>query len=85
MTNLRYCIRSAYSVQEKKHPQLVMQNLGITYQVSTPQTIADQWWFWNCENVPTELPIYLELLELDPQKCIGYGLSKQEADLITNH
>lgn len=76
---------ASWEVNEMRHPQLVMKELGINYQVATPQSMADQWWFWNCENVPNELPVFLEELELDPNKCIGYGLSRQEADLITNY
>lgn len=64
------------------HPQQVMKKLGITYQHATPQSIADQWWFWNCENIPAELPNFLTLLNLDPFECIGHGLSKEHAEMI---
>lgn len=64
------------------HPQKVMRELGITYQHSTPQSIGDQWWFWNCQGVPDELPKYLTDLVLDPMECIGYGLSKEDAEKI---
>jgi hypothetical protein len=65
-----------------------MKSLGITYTHSTPQSLGDQWWFWNCENLPDPLPDYLEPLNdskgnpLDPFKCIGWGLSEQEARWI---
>ena len=59
-----------------------MQSLGITYQHATPQSIADQWWFWNCQNVPETLPKFLSPLTIDPHKCIGSGLSEAEANKI---
>jgi hypothetical protein len=67
---------------ENRHPQHVMTALGITYQHATPQSIADQWWFWNCENVPANLPAYLSPLKVKPHDAIGNGLSKELADAI---
>jgi hypothetical protein len=74
------------------HPQQVIKDLGITYQHATPQSIGDQWWFWNCENIPeilpeyiTELTSYLDGKPLDPMSCIGYGLSKEDAEAIVNY
>lgn len=67
---------SMYGCDEIKHPQKVMEDLGITYKDATPQSIADQWWFWDCENVPAELPKYLTPLELDPKiQAIYYNPS----------
>lgn len=68
-----------------KHPQTIMKELGITYQKSTPQSIADQWWFWNCENIPPVLPDYLTEMKNDPMECIGYGLSKEDAEAIRDY
>jgi len=82
-THLRYCTMTAcINCGENRHPQLVMKELGIIYQHETPQSIADQWWFWNCQNVPDELPKYLSPLNIDPHKQIGNGLSKEDADKI---
>jgi len=67
------------------HPQKVMKELGITYQHATPQSIGDQWWFWNCENVPDPLPGYLTVLYIDPKDAIGWGLSKEDAENILNY
>lgn len=81
--HLRYSIMTAsIDCKENRHPQTVMEELGITYQHSTPQSIADQWWFWNCENVPATLPKFLEELNVKPYDVIGYGLSKEMADQI---
>ena len=62
-----------------------MKELGITYQHSTPQSMGDQWWFWNCENIPEQLPAFLEVADLKPMECIGYGLSKEEAEKIRDY
>jgi hypothetical protein len=43
-----------------------MKDLGITYKVATPQSMADQWWFWGCENLPYPMPDYLTPLDVDP-------------------
>ncbi len=64
------------------HPQEIMKRLGITYQHATPQSLGDQWWFWNCENIPEELPPYLEVADWNPMEMIGWGLSKENAEAI---
>jgi len=66
-------------VENTEHPQAEMKKLGITYQHATPQSIGEQWWFWNCEGIPERLPKFLTVLDTDPMKCIGYGLSKEDA------
>lgn len=86
MKHLRfYTIAALSEHNEGKHPLGTMAELGITYQHATPQSIADQWWFWCCENVPDELPKYLTVLDIDPMDCIGFGLSFQEAMKIKNY
>jgi hypothetical protein len=44
--------------------------------------MVDQWWFWNCKSIPADIPKYLTPLELDPHECVGWGLSKEDADKI---
>lgn len=56
-----------------------MCDLGITYQHATPQSMYDCWIFWNCVNVPEVLPSYLRVIDIDPIKAIGSGLSREEA------
>lgn len=68
-----------------EHPEVIMKKLGITYQHATPQSIADQWWFWNCENVPNPLPEYLTFLNADPKQMIKFGLSKEDAQKISDY
>lgn len=81
MTHLRFDLYN-YS---GPHPQTKMKELGISYQHSTPQSMGDQWWFWNCENVPDPLPEFLSVADLKPMECIGYGLSQADAEAIRNY
>lgn len=84
--HLRYDLMwASFHCNENRHPQEVMKELGIIYQHSTPQSMVDQWWFWNCENTPEILPSYLTPLDLDPMECIGYGLSKEKAESIRDY
>jgi len=71
-----------YNEVAMSHPQKVVKELGITYQHSTPQSMGDCWWFWNCEVTPEPLPPYLSEIKLDPMECIGYGLSQEDAEKI---
>ena len=82
---LDYCAYSAYDSGAHGHPQELMKELGITYQHATPQSMYDSWWFWNCENLPKDLPPYLEVRELDPFEAIGHGLNKEMATKISNY
>jgi len=83
--HLRYHLMVAGDCGENRHPKTVMKELGITYQHSTPQSMGDQWWFWNCEGNINDLPEYLTELGLDPMEQIGYGLSKEDAEKIRNY
>lgn len=83
--HLRYCIRTASETGVNEHPQKVMGMLGIEYQHATPQSIGDQWWFWNCKNLPDKLPKYLDELKIKPLDCIGFGLSEDKAKEIHNY
>jgi hypothetical protein len=67
---------------ENRHAQVVMKELGITYQHSTPQSMLDCWQFWNCKNVPDEIPGFLSVLTVDPMKMVGYGLNQKDAEKI---
>lgn len=67
-----------------KHAQAVMKDLGITYQLAVPQSMYDSWWFFNCDNIPKELPNGLRELNVNPNDLIGDGLSKEDADNINS-
>jgi hypothetical protein len=83
MMHLRYDMMTASMYcDENRHPELVMWELGIKYQHATPQSMGDQWWFWNCTGVPVEFPRYLTPLGMNPQKCVGWGLNQKDADKI---
>ena len=51
-----------------RHPQKIMEELGITYECAVPQSLADSWWFLNVGNVPPELPTYIRELELSDEQ-----------------
>ena len=83
MVHLRYMLDVAnLECSEFRHALIVMNELGIKYTHKTPQTMGEQWWFWNCENIPFPLPKFITTLDLDPIKQIGYGLSQSEAEEI---
>lgn len=84
--HLRFdCMVAIIDCEEKRHPQIVMEELGISYQHSTPQSIAEQFWFWNCENVPESLPKFISIEDWDPIEMIGFGLSKKDAIKIRDY
>jgi hypothetical protein len=86
MTHLRYDYMTANTDGEDKHAQEVMKELGITYQYCTPQSICDQFWFWNCENIPEVLPDFITELKIDdPMKFVGWGLSEENAKKIRDY
>lgn len=84
--HLRYCMmESRFNCNEIRHPQKVMLDLGITYQHATPQSIGDQWWFWNCENIPDTVPPFITEMINDPMKCVGFGLDQESAEKIRDY
>lgn len=83
--HLKYCLRTADECGVTNHPVNVMKFLGILHQHSTPQSMCDCWWFWNCEGEIKELPSYLSKLNVDPMDAIGYGLSSNDAINIKNN
>lgn len=93
MTHLRFCTMYAHWSKDeentgrnnelgKMHAQKAMLELGIKYSHSTPQSMGDSWWFWNCSNTPEKLPGFLSILRLDPMEQIGLGLSADQAKAI---
>ena len=78
-------IEACLNCDEKRHAQEVLKDLGITYQHSTPQSVADQFWFWNCENIPDPLPKFLTVQDWDPMEMVGWGLSKEDAEKIRDY
>jgi len=96
MKHLRFCMMYSFYSKDSEntedvkrlgsmHPQKAMKELGIEYTNATPQSIGDQWWFWNCSNLPESIPPFLTELKLDPMDQIGFGLSKEEAESIRDY
>lgn len=83
--NLKFCLRTAYENGITEHPQKVMKDFKIEYQHATPQSMGDCWWFWNCENVPDELPVFIKTIDLNPMEMVGFGLSKIDAIKIRDY
>ena len=83
--HLNYSYMTASDCYDKRHAQVVVNELGITWQHSTPQSLGDAFWFWNCENVPEVLPKYLSVASWDPMEMIGFGLSKEQAEKIRDY
>lgn len=70
MINLR---RKWYDI--KYNNTITAQDLGIDYSKAVPQTMGEQTWYFNCQNVPEELPDGWSIIEGELEKFIGYGLS----------
>ena len=66
----------------QKTPDQIFRELGITYAHATPQSLFDCWWFWNCENIPENLPDYITELKLTPMDAVGHGLTKERAEQL---
>ncbi len=77
--HLSYSLIGAHMNGIDEHPQKVISRLGIVYEHATPQTISDEWWLWNCTNIPNPLPEYLSVLDIEPMDYIGFGLSEETA------
>lgn len=73
-----------HQFKDYMHTQKRMELLGIKYQYAVPQSLYACWWFFNCTNIPEILPEYLWELKINPEGCIGYGLSKDMVDNINN-
>lgn len=72
MKHLRYdCIGAAYA-GESRHPQEVIRELGIMYELAIPQSMGDQWWLFNCEH--GELPGFITEMECDNWLANQYKL-----------
>jgi hypothetical protein len=50
------------------HARKAMKHLGIDYDRDVPQMLGDQWWFFDCRNIPENLPKWLRELNLSPDE-----------------
>ena len=86
VSHLKFDMIGAYLAGVQEHPQKVLKSLGIEYTHSTPQSVGDQWWFWNCQVSMSTLPEYITELDVDPLECVGFGLSEERAlDISTQY
>jgi len=63
--NLRFRMHEAIAAGFKSHPEKVMKDFDISYKEGIPQSLGDQWWFIDCENLPEKLPDFLEFMEYE--------------------
>ncbi|MNQ90151.1 hypothetical protein D3C85_1054810 [compost metagenome] len=83
MKVLKFCMYGQCLAGDTRHAQQVMREMGINYKKAVSQSINDSWHFWGVENVPEELPKWMQLVEWDPQEFVGWGLSQEGADFLT--
>jgi hypothetical protein len=85
MKDLQLCLYGMYDAKDTRHAQVAMKDLGIKYLYAVPQSVADCWQFFCCENVPEVLPPFItEMNKMPYHERIGWGLSKEMADNIIN-
>lgn len=80
MDNILYDDVGKYDAVFKQHPQKVLRDLGITYKKAVPQSIGNQWWFFDVHGDLDKL--HKDLYEIkfkdDLSELIGYGLCPQD-------
>lgn len=59
MTTLFYSLIRTEGEDAEIHPQKMMEKLNISYKEAEPIPIIDGWFFFNCQNIPDELPYFL--------------------------
>ena len=85
MKHLKYCLMTAgFDCSENRHAQVVMKELGITYKLAVPQSMADQWQFFCCENLPEELPKFLTEICKDNNFKNYSGISEDNLKMLKN-
>ena len=60
------------------HAQTIFHKLGIDYELAIPQSMADQFWFFNCTNVPEPLPDWLKVLDVKVKDCTCLSAEEKE-------
>jgi hypothetical protein len=83
--HLRFDMEVAYKSGVKGFPPQVIEELGITFQHANIQGMVEQWWFWNCENIPEQLPGYITVANWNPMELIGFALSQEQAEKIRDY
>lgn len=62
MIRLKLCYRTAQDSGNHSHAINIMKGLRIVYREAEPYPIGDCWIFNDCDNLPKDLPPYLEIL-----------------------
>lgn len=80
--NLNYCV-----LRGKCDPKKDLQDLGITYKIMRGKSMSESIWFLCCENVPKELPPYINyfLEDNDYYSIVGYGIGEEVAKELTKY
>ena len=74
MIHLRYDVLGAHYSRESRHPEVVIKELGIEYKIAIPQSMAEQWWLFDCND--TELPSFITTMSADARLVERYKLPK---------
>lgn len=64
-TNIRICC-----IECKQHPVEYLNSIGVTYKKAIPQSLRDQWWFLDCENLPNKWPNFMTKLKTEDAALI---------------
>lgn len=80
MKHLRYDVLGAHYAGESRHPEVVMKELGIEYKIAIPQSMADQWWLFDCNY--TELPSFIKTMIAKSWIIEQYKLPKEYSNVI---
>jgi len=71
VSSLSFCYRTAYEAGYPQHARNVMHDLGIKFGRSIPQSVGDQYWFFDCEDLPEVLPDYIHKLDFTYDEYIA--------------
>lgn len=61
MIHLDFQYLDAQEAGDNRHAQQAFKDLGIEYEFAVPQTMGDCWWFFNCKNIPENLPSHINI------------------------
>ena len=73
MKHLRFDYMGAHYAGDTRPAQKAMKELGINYETSIPQSMGDQWWFFNC-SWEGDLPSYITEMTADAWMVNNYKL-----------
>jgi hypothetical protein len=80
MKNVRIKLNYLAYAGDMRSAGQIVRDLGLTYSLWVPQTLYDQIWLFNCDNLPDPFPPFISEITESPRSLIGYGLSAQDAE-----